>query len=260
MTQVLTADRQGLVFEIISTRIAEDSDKKYVIYTLQVRFISGTDDPNPSVIDRRYTDFLNLYNSLKRDYPSLMANVTFPKKVLTGNFDSELISQRSTYFESLLKHVCVESKLRTSAPLTIFMQEPELTKAKELLAKCEFDAAQKLLEENFKLLNKVFLDRSPVVLLALCRLVGCSVLIPGMVNAKRWAELALYRYEGVSDSELLELYLPLLNACTKIWWMEGDMKTDLETRLNNLQRRGIKINSDVNLLEAINEVEKKYIN
>lgn len=71
-----------LKFEIPSTRtINEDkTDKKYVLYILCVR-LEGSGDGNPTYIHRRYTNFENLYNNLKTSYPSLMANVNFPKKV-----------------------------------------------------------------------------------------------------------------------------------------------------------------------------------
>lgn len=149
-------DKQGLVFEIISARISEEAEeKKHVIYTLQVRFISGNDDLSPSVVERRYTHFLNLYNDLRKEQPQLMANIAFPKKVLIGNFDNELISTRSTGFESLLKHISLESKLRCSNALLKFLQEVELNKAKDLLDKKDHVLAYPVLENNFKLLNKV---------------------------------------------------------------------------------------------------------
>lgn len=149
-------DKQGLTFEIISAKIADQTEeKKHVIYTLQVRFISGNDDQCPSAIERRYTHFLNLYNSLKKEHPQLMANVIFPKKVLYGNFDNELISTRSTGFESLLKHISQESRLRNSNAMLSFLMDVELNQAKDLLDHKDFHNAYPLLEKGFKLLNKV---------------------------------------------------------------------------------------------------------
>lgn len=259
MTQILNPDRQGLVFEIVSARISEESDdKKYVIYTLQIRYISGNDDLSPSAIERRYTQFFNLYNSLKKDFPTLMANMVFPKKVLTGNFDSKLISTRITAFESVLKHISSESKLRTSKAMQIFLQEPELSRVKELLDEKNYNEAYEILEQSFKLLNKVFLDRSHAVILNLCRLLGCSAEIPGSVHSLKWADLTLYRFDGVSDSDLLELYVPLLHTCVKIYYANDKNTSDLEEQLLNFQRQGVKnIDGRRNILEAVNEVEKK---
>lgn len=84
-----------------------------------------------------------------------MTTVTFPKKVLIGNFDYKLITSRSTGFESLLKHISMEYKLRNSKALLFFLQEIELIKAKQFLSEKQYFFAAPLLESNFKLLNKV---------------------------------------------------------------------------------------------------------
>lgn len=78
--------KQSLVFEITSAYIneKEGTDKKHVVYTLQVRHITTRDDASPAILERRYTDFLNLYNGLRAEQPQLMASVPFPKKVLIG--------------------------------------------------------------------------------------------------------------------------------------------------------------------------------
>lgn len=66
---------------------------------------------------------------------------------------------------------------------------------------------------------QVYTDRSRVVLSALCRVVGCAGLSDGALAGpvERWAQLALKRYEAVSDSDLLLVYIPLLHTCISIW-------------------------------------------
>lgn len=105
---------------------------------------------------------------------------------------------------------------------------------------------------NFRILSKVYTDRSRVVLLALCRLVGCSATVPGTIDALKWAELALHRYEGVSDSELLSLYVPIIKLCIKL--QTGDTE-NLKSRLVVLQRQGIRVNDTPSLLEAVAALE-----
>ncbi|CAH1957745.1 unnamed protein product [Acanthoscelides obtectus] len=212
---------------------------------------------SPSVVERRYTHFLNLYNALKKEHPQLMSTVVFPKKVLIGNFDNDLISTRSTGFESLLNHISTESRLRTSKSLLDFLQDTELSKAKEFIKKEDYITACPILENNFKLLNKIFTDRSPAVLLALCRLVACLTLLQDFPNSLKWADLALHRYEGVSDSDLLELYVPLLNACSKIWWQNGRNKEELEKRIEELRKKGHRVDGETNLMEAVDSVESR---
>ena len=45
-------------------------------------------------IERRYSDFLTLYSTLRHDFPQLLANIPFPKKALMGNFTTEVIEAR----------------------------------------------------------------------------------------------------------------------------------------------------------------------
>lgn len=58
-----------------------------------------------------------------------------------------------------------------------------------------------------------------MVLGALCRIVACAGASDGTLAGpvERWAQLALKRYEAVSDSDLLLIYIPLLHTCISIW-------------------------------------------
>ncbi|KAL1500963.1 hypothetical protein ABEB36_006373 [Hypothenemus hampei] len=258
MTQIMNSDKQGLNFEITSARISEETQKRHVIYTLQIRYVSGVDDLTPSVIERRYTQFQSLFDSLKRDFPSEMTDVAFPKKVLTGNFDNELISARSTAFEKVLRRIALESKLRTSKAMQKFLQEPELNEAKILFDEKRYDVAFEKFLSMFRLLNKIFSDRSPAVLMVLCRLIACCFESPILSNSVKWADLGLYRFDGVSDSDLLELYLPLLHASIKIYEANNKDAESLKSQLNTFQKQGMK-DPGKSLLEVLNEVEAKLL-
>ncbi|KAG5896531.1 hypothetical protein JTB14_020504 [Gonioctena quinquepunctata] len=256
MTQIMGNENQGLLFEIISARISEEAEeKKYVLYTLQIRYISGNDDLTPSVIERRYTHFLDLYNGLREEHPYLTSEMSFPRKVLLGNFENDLISSRSAWFEAFLNQIAAENSLRTSRALLYFLQDIELNQAKELMGSRDFPVAYPILENSLKLLNKVYMDRSAAVLLALVRLLACSVCIPGMPNSLKWSDLAFHRFEGVSDSDLLEMYLPLLQTCI-IVWSQSDRNTDeLEKQLLKLQKQGVKCDKNASLIDTVNRVE-----
>ncbi|KAL3280555.1 hypothetical protein HHI36_003784 [Cryptolaemus montrouzieri] len=101
----------------------------------------------------------------------------------------------------------------------------------------------------------VFTDRSPAVLLSLCRLLGCAASAPNL-NCRKWAELALHRYEGVSDSDLLPLYVPIMQICIK----QGLNREDLEQRLLNLSKTGFVVNKKYSLLLEVDTLEKKVLN
>lgn len=102
---------------------------------------------------------------------------------------------------------------------------------------------------------QVYTDRSKAVLLALCRLLNCCTLVPGSPNADKWAELALYRFEGVSDSDLLTMYVPLLHLCIKLCQQHEQDTQHLEQRLESLHRQGIPVTNKTSLADALASIE-----
>lgn len=262
MTQILSSEKQGLIFEIRSARIVEETEetRKHVLYTVQVRFLTGNDDMSPSVIERRYTHFFNLYESLYENYPLLIQDIVFPRKVLFGNFENELISNRSMQFEGLLNYIASKSILRSSKAMQVFLQEPELSIAKEYIQEDNYKSAYEVLEKNFKLINKVCLDRSPAVILTLSKLVGVLAKLPIDENNVKWAELAIYRFNGISDSDLLEIYIPLLHTCIDIYLAANKDTGDLENQLRTFEKQGIKGSDKKNLFNAIDSVELRILN
>lgn len=243
--------------KIIYARIIEKDgeENKYVAYAIKVLHLLKvfSDHENPVIIERRYTHFLKLYTTLRDAYPELMSSVIFPKKALVGNFDDKLINARGTSFENLLIYITEESRLLYSVAFTSFLQDVELQQAKSLMESKRYDLAIPLLETNFRILSKVYTDRTKCVLLALCRLLGCCSIVPGASNALKWAGLAFNRYEGVSDIDLLTLYVPILQLSLKL--CDEDEKELLQIRLDNLKRKGVNVDNAPSLLEAISALE-----
>lgn len=136
--------------------------KKYVVYDLSVRQdMSSTSDPHPATIERRYTNFLELHRALRKDFGQFMDTSgtamapPFPKKVLMGNFSRELIAERSAAFEALLDHIVATTPLRESVHFLQFLQGIELKRACQLLDERRNEQAVPILENCFRLLNKV---------------------------------------------------------------------------------------------------------
>lgn len=134
--------------------------KKYVVYDLNIRQDSTqSTDSNPVTIERRYTDFLRLYDGLRAEHSTEMYAIPFPKKAFLGNFSSALIAERSAAFEALLDHIISTVELRESPDFLQFLRDIELTKACRLLDERRNELAVPILENCFRLLNKIFLDR-----------------------------------------------------------------------------------------------------
>ncbi|XP_053677742.1 sorting nexin-21 [Anopheles nili] len=238
--------------------VASNASKKYVIYEVNIRKDGPGPDPHPTSIERRYTHFLKLYDGLRKDHQAHLATVSFPKKVLMGNFTAELIGERSAAFENFLDYIVTVPLLRDTEHFLEFLQGEELRNACQLLDERRNELAVPLLENCFRLMNKIFLDKSKCVLLLLCRLVAACTTSPiPHPSAEQWAELALRRYEHVCDTELLVLYIPLLQTCLHLWWQRGRDRSLLEERLNEMGKKGIKVKGGPTLAQAIHALDPR---
>lgn len=244
-----------------ATTATAPSAKRYVVYDLHVRQDGHAPDGfdlEPASIERRYTHFLRLYEALRRDHPRLMQPVAFPKKVLIGNFSGALIAERSAAFEAFLDHVMGQPQLRDSGAFVRFLQDDEVLRACRLLDERRHELAVPLLVNGFRLLNRVYTDKAPCVLLLLCRLVAACTTSPlPHREAARWAELALRRYESVSDADLLVLYVPLLQTCLHLWWQRGSDNAPLVARMQRMREQGVNTRATVTLTQAIHAMDPR---
>lgn len=96
------------------------------------------------------------------------------------------------------------------------------------------------------------------MLLLLCRLVAACTTSPlPHPLAEKWSELALRRYEHVCDTELLVLYIPLLQTCVHLWFQRGRDNKLLNDRLEEMGRKGIKVKGGPTLSQAIHAFEPR---
>lgn len=255
-----------LIFQIRSTEIftegLNETGKKYVSYGLVLLKVKkGTKEEDPNLVSppiyRRYTDFLELYERLKKDYPAHMAPIIFPRKCFVGNFTEEVITIRLLSFESLLNLILANGELRDSDHLLRFLQDRELGRACRLLDERRTEGAIPILENCFTVLNKIFTDCSKPVLLMLCRLVAASSHPIPSADACKWAELALRRFEKVCDADILALYIPLIKACVYLFWKTGRDKTHLDDQLEGMRKRGFNVETGPTLQQAIHNLDPR---
>ncbi|RZF35937.1 hypothetical protein LSTR_LSTR008507 [Laodelphax striatellus] len=238
-------------FDVVSSRIIDkDVDRKHVAYTIVVTNDSNEPDRNPCVIERRYTDFLELYSQLRHTFPNHFSSFIFPRKLFIGNFSPDSITTRRLAFESLLNLIVKQQVLKESSYFISFLQNRELLEAKEWIQSSRFDQAIPLVENSFRLLNKLHTDRHPAVLSCLCLLVACCDAYNHNC-ATSFAELALHRYEAVSDVDLLQFYVPLLNLCLQRYEDTARERAYVEERLASMKRRGINVAGHPTLLNIV---------
>lgn len=128
--------------------------------------------------------------------------------------------------------------------------------AKKYLEAKKYWLAKPILEKNFWILNKIHTERHPAVIVALCRLAACCTADPtSLEEASKYAELALKRYDGISDVDLLYYYVPLLQMCCSLRRATGRDNETLESKLNSLKQRGHKVDGCPSLLESMLSIE-----
>lgn len=252
-------------FEVISAKILPTSDnanaKKYVLYKIMVR-MQGVERSMDSLayIERRYTELLSLYENLQKEYSTVLQEIVFPKKRLLGNFSEDVIGGRAIGFEDFLDFIITVPALRETPAFMQFIQDIELQRACICIDERRHEQAIPVLENCYRVLNKIYLDKSRAVLLILCRLVaactGTPIIHP---NTDHWVNLTLRRFEHVSDVEILVLYVPLLQTCVKYFKQRGedDDSKVLEDRLVAMGKKGIKVKGNLSLQQTLHVMEPR---
>lgn len=200
-----------------------------------------------SVIVRRYSDFEHLHHQLKKKFPSLITRISFPRKVLTGNFTSETIAKRSVAFEQYLAHLFSFFEIRYSSEFMEFFVRDEYTIAVSFFLSKEFSNAASHFERTLPVLEKLYGDSHPHVFHCLCGLVVSYMSIEKFPTAHSCAEMAL-RCSGSADAELATA---LILTAIRLCWTLGKDKQDLEKKLQAMSVRGVNVHSVKDLHELL---------
>ncbi|XP_075939371.1 sorting nexin-20 [Anarhichas minor] len=144
-----------LLFEIPTTRIIKDVLTEYVVYEVVV-MRSGSFDSRRSSVERRYSDFSRFHHKLLEEFNEELEDVVLPRKLLSGNFSPELISERRLGLQYYLAKLYAVRCVRHSPRFPKFFTEPEQKRAHGLLRGGQFqlavDQLQTVLEVQEKLL------------------------------------------------------------------------------------------------------------
>ncbi|UYV76021.1 SNX21 [Cordylochernes scorpioides] len=178
-------------------------------YAILVKRLAG--DGEPGVVERRYTDFLQLYQTVRRRFPTAVAQISFPRKALLGNFSLEVIQSRSTVFQNLLAGLHASHQ----PELAEFLFRRELTESHTILKEARFEEAAAMLKNVYLIQEKVLEELSYDTYYTLCLLVASLNAVDDAPQAQRFAEIALHYVDRYQTSEMT---LPLLTLCTRLWW------------------------------------------
>ena len=247
-----------VTFEIISAKTVQKTTmgsnrKKYVSYAILVKRVPGL-ETRPAVIDRRYSDFLHLYQSLRKRFPRLLTDFPFPKKTLVGNFTPEIITERSVSFQHLLTYCLSIRELRTTQEFSEFLFYPELKEAQKKLKALEFEEVSNILENVYFIQEKLFLhseEPTDQLLVTLSVLIGCLNAVDNTSEAQKFAEKAMELISNYRQYDNNKMVVPLIILSLRLRWIKGSEKSELEQRLMEFKQRGVNIERQPTLLELI---------
>ena len=195
---------------------------------------SGVVDDSPCIIQRRYSDFEKLYSGLKKQYPGIMSQVSFPKKRFTGNFTPETIARRSRSFEQFLGHLYSIDAIRFGSLFKEFFYSQDVEDAYKLLSEGSYFKAASLFQKIVPAEERIMGEYSSDVGATLCAI---TVSYLKLDEKDLSLQYGLSAIKCLRTSENKSLYVSLLNACIHLCWVLGKDKQSLETRLSELVPR-----------------------
>lgn len=151
-----------LLFEIPSTRIVEQTLSKHVVYEVVV-MRSGSFDCHRVSVERRYSDFSRFHHKLLEEFKEELEEVVLPRKVLTGNFSPEIISERRLSLQDYLAKLYAVHCVRRSPLFPKFFTEQEHKRAHSLLRAGQFQPAVQQLQTVLEIEEKLLPWQKPTL-------------------------------------------------------------------------------------------------
>lgn len=249
---------ERVTFEVTSADKVKNGRSTFVMYTVLISKNSGI-EKIPTMIEKRYSDFDRLNNRLRKKFPYKMEEISFPKKLLTGNFTSETIAHRSRAFEQYLTHLFCISEVRYSEEFANFFYLKELHVAYSLMFECKYSEAIPILEKCLPVQEKVHSDMHPDVLLTLCAIAACYHQLERPYMAQRYAETALGCIHNSNRHTDEAILVALLQLSIRVCWTLGKDKRDLESQLQVLRQQGVIVENARPLMDVVKlKIRKKY--
>ncbi|KAM9351711.1 sorting nexin-20 [Symphorus nematophorus] len=163
-----------LLFEIPATRIIEHTLSRYVVYEVVV-MRSGSFDSRRVSVERRYSDFSRFHHKLLEEFEEELEEVVLPRKLLTGNFSPEIISERRLSLQDYLAKLYAVRGVRRSPHFPEFFTEQEQKRAHSLLRAGQFQAAVEQLQTVLEIQEKLLPWQKPTLIVpTLCALAVCQ--------------------------------------------------------------------------------------
>ena len=209
-------------------------------------------DTDQAIIERRYSDFLNLHKGIRKDVPTALKDIPFPKKELFGNYDKELLDQRGRKFEKYLRYIFQQQGVSQCKAFKEFFYLRHLKLGTACLRSEDYSESLEQFWIGLKLQKKLQ-DREKEIVATLSALVEVCKAQHKLVDAEKFASEALGLILYDTDNVYL---LPLLKVSIDL---RMKLKMDsalLHTELTQVEARTrFDLDSQVTLREL---AVKKY--
>ncbi|KAJ0069887.1 hypothetical protein NL108_016049 [Boleophthalmus pectinirostris] len=149
-----------LLFELPSHRVRETVFSRHVVYEIVI-MRSGSFDSHRVSIERRYSDFAKLHQTLLDEFQEELDEILLPKKLLTGNFNPEQLLERRLALQDYIAKLYAKRCVRYSEHFANFFTHQEMKKAHNLLRAGQFTQSLELLQLVLEIQEKLAPWQSP---------------------------------------------------------------------------------------------------
>ncbi|KAM4017894.1 sorting nexin-20 isoform 2-T2 [Anomaloglossus baeobatrachus] len=206
-----------LLFQMQSTRIAEDFLSKFVMYQIII-IKTGSFDGKKAFIERRYSDFERLHRNLLKDFKEEMEDVVFPKKLLMGNLTEEVIRKRMMALKEYLEELYAIRCIRKSQKFIEFFIEPELEEGYCSIRGGQYGAAMAIFQQVTYLQEKLVEHCPSLMVPSLCALVVCH---RDMNQSQMAYEVGMKAVDLLEKHTTHRYYMPLLDTLVSLAFKIG---------------------------------------
>ena len=208
-------------------------------------------------VERRYNDFHSLHKKLRRNYPTIVSNLVFPKKLYSGNFNPENIGRRSQAFEQYLCHLLDTPEIRHCRLFIEFFYLRELQEGIKSFHKLQYSLSISKMSKAARNMELLYSPGYSLVILSYSVIVSCYMCLDDCFECYEFAMKAINSISLDSSSES-PLLLPLLVKAVHMAVSLGKDKTELEHRISELQTKSDVLPNDIPTLQEtlFDEIER----
>lgn len=190
---------------------------------------SGSFDSRRVSVQRRYSDFFHFHHRLLEEFQEELDEVVLPRKLLTGNFSPENISERRLALQDYLAKLFATRCVRHSALFARFLSDPEQQRAHGLLRAGQFEGALEQLQAVLEIQEKLLPWQKPTLVVP--TLAALAICYRDLEKPEQAFEAAQRALPPVRRYGLKRYRAPLLELLVDVGYQLGRPVAQLQDEL-----------------------------